>query len=93
VTETSLDGLELSPDVPEGLPGSARTVYELLALEGPLTHREIVELSDLPPRTVRFAVSRLQDEDHVGTRLNLADSRQRFFFLTDEETDHSRRAL
>lgn len=89
-----MDGLSLAPDVPEGLPPSAETVYELLALEGPMTHRELCDAADMPPRTVRFAVSRLKEEGHVGKRLNLMDSRQQFFFLTDEDEGGStRRAL
>lgn len=91
MTEAAVEGLELSPTVPEGLPASAETVYELLAIEGPLTHKEIVQLSGIPARTVRFAVARLKEEGHVGERLNLMDSRQQFFFLEDEDTSASRR--
>lgn len=91
MTEATVDGLELSPTVPDELPPSAETVYELLAIEGPLTHKEIVQLSGIPARTVRFAVSRLQEEGHVGERLNLMDSRQQFFFLEDEEENATRR--
>lgn len=76
--------LELTT-VPEGLPPSAKTLYETLALEGPLTHKELVEITGMPPRTVRYAISRLQDGDHVGQRLNLMDSRQQFFFLQEED--------
>lgn len=74
-------GPPLAPSLPEDLPSSARQIYKLLAIEGPLTHKELVELSGMPARTVRYAVSRLKEDDHVGERRNLMDCRQRFFFI------------
>lgn len=79
------------PSAPDDVPPSAQTVYETLALEGPLTHKELVEVTGMPPRTVRYAVSRLEDEGHLGRRLNLMDSRQQFFFLSDEDDATTRR--
>lgn len=76
--------LELST-VPEDLPPSAQTLYETLALEGPLTHKELVEITGMPPRTIRYAISRLQETNHVSKRLNLMDSRQQFFFLQGDD--------
>ncbi len=80
-TTTQAD-IALEPSVPDGIPPSAQTVYKTLALEGPLTHKELVEITEMPPRTVRYAVSRLKDEGHLGQRCNLMDCRQCFFFLT-----------
>lgn len=74
-------GPQLAPSIPEGLPSSAETIYRILAVEGPLTHKELVEISEMPPRTVRYAVSRLKDEGCIGERCNLMDCRQRFFFI------------
>lgn len=71
--------------VPKDLPPSAQTLYETLALEGPLTHKELVEITGMPPRTIRYAISRLQEANHVSKRLNLMDSRQQFFFLQDDD--------
>lgn len=82
-------GPALTPSPPEGLPPSAEDVYELLALEGPLTHRELVEYSDMPARTVRYAVRRLKEADCLGERVNLKDCRQRFFFVKREESTES----
>jgi DNA-binding transcriptional regulator GbsR (MarR family) len=76
----------LTPGLPEGLPPSAEEVFELLALEGPMTHRELVEYTEMPARTVRYAVRRLKEADRVGERVNLKDCRQRFFFVKREES-------
>jgi DNA-binding transcriptional regulator GbsR (MarR family) len=76
----------LTPGLPEGLPPSAEEVFELLALEGPMTHRELVEYAEMPARTVRYAVRRLKEADCVGERVNLKDCRQRFFFVKREES-------
>jgi DNA-binding transcriptional regulator GbsR (MarR family) len=76
----------LTPGLPEGLPPSAEEVFELLALEGPMTHRELVEYTEMPARTVRYAVRRLKEADCVGERVNLKDCRQRFFFVKREES-------
>jgi DNA-binding transcriptional regulator GbsR (MarR family) len=87
VTEASETvGLDLTPSPPEDLPDSAKAVYKLLALEGPMTHRELVEYTDIPARTVRYAVKRLKRADCLGERVNLKDSRQRFFFIQRDES-------
>lgn len=78
---------QLAPSLPEGLPPSAREIYQILAIEGPLTHKELVEISEMPARTVRYAVSRLKEGDHVGERCNLMDCRQRFFFIDTGSDD------
>lgn len=87
MSEAALEtGPPLTPSPPEGLPPSAEDVFELLALEGPLTHRELVEYTDMPARTVRYAVRRLKEADCLGERVNLKDCRQRFFFVKREES-------
>lgn len=83
MSEAALDppGPQLAPSLPEGLPPSAQTIYKILAVEGPLTHKELVEISEMPPRTVRYAVSRLKEDGFIGERCNLMDCRQCFFFI------------
>lgn len=83
VTEaaTQVPDPRIAADPPEDVPPSAQTVYRILAVEGPLTHKEIVEISEMPPRTVRYAVSRLKEAGYLGERCNLMDCRQCFFFI------------
>lgn len=64
-----------------GLPPSAQTVYWILRESGPLTHRQLVAASGLPPRTVRYGVAKLRLAGILGERCNLMDCRQCFFFI------------
>lgn len=63
------------------LPPSALTVLSLLATRGPLTHKQLVEASPIPARTVRFALARLRDEGRVIERPSFRDSRQSYYLL------------
>ncbi|HUR68274.1 MAG TPA: MarR family transcriptional regulator [Candidatus Thermoplasmatota archaeon] len=63
------------------LPRSAITVLGLLATRGPLTHKDIVTAAPIPPRTVRFALTRLLAEGRVLERPSLRDSRQSYYLL------------
>lgn len=66
------------------LPASARQVFETLSTRGPLTHRDLVRSTGMPPRTVRYAVSRLKDAGVIGARCNLQDCRQCYFFVAQQ---------
>jgi predicted transcriptional regulator len=63
------------------LPESARTVFEAVKAEGPLTHAELREKTGIPPRTIRYAVKRLKDEGFIDTRCSLRDCRTCYFFV------------
>ena len=75
-----MSGIRL-PETVEALPPSARAVYERLTTAGPLTHRDLVQTTGLPPRTVRYAVGRLKEAGVIGARCNLMDCRQCYFFV------------
>ncbi|RLM77424.1 winged helix-turn-helix domain-containing protein, partial [Halobellus sp. Atlit-38R] len=47
------------------MPPSAKLVAKILDYEDTLTQSQIAEESLLPPRTVRYALSRLEDEGAV----------------------------
>ena len=63
------------------LPPSAIAVLGLLARRGPLTHKQLVAESPIPPRTVRYALARLRDEGRVIERHSFRDSRQSYYLL------------
>jgi hypothetical protein len=63
------------------LPPSAVTVLGLLAARGALTHKDLVDVAPIPPRTVRYALQRLLDEGRVLELPSLRDSRQSFYQL------------
>lgn len=69
---------------PPQLPASARQVFDTLSTQGPLTHRDLVRTTGMPPRTVRYAVSRLKEAGVIGARCNLQDCRQCYFFVAQQ---------
>ena len=72
----------------ESLPPSAKLVYKTLEYEGPLTQGQLADESLLPPRTVRYALTSLQDADAVEEELYIQDARKRLYSLSsDQSTD------
>lgn len=68
-------------DVVGYLPPSARHVFNVLATNGPLTQKDLISKTDLPPRTVRYALSRLRGEDILEERFCFQDARQSLYSL------------
>ncbi|MFB6096794.1 MAG: MarR family transcriptional regulator [Haloferacaceae archaeon] len=64
------------------LPPSAKLVAKVLEYEGTLMQGELAEETMLPPRTVRYALSRLEEVDAVETRFSFADARKRMYTLS-----------
>ena len=58
------------------LPPSAKLVYKVLEYEAPLTQAELAAESRLCPRTVRYALGRLEEQGVVTSHACLADARQ-----------------
>jgi transcription initiation factor IIE alpha subunit len=63
----------------DDLPRSAERVLRVLEQKGPLTHKDLVVATQLPPRTLRFALARLRETDRVVWRWSLRDARQRVY--------------
>lgn len=76
-TEATTDRWEPVRD----LPPSAKLVAKVLEYEGTLTQTELSEETLLPARTVRYALSRLEDEEIVKSRFSFADARKRMYTL------------
>jgi len=57
-------------------PPSAKLVYKVLEYDGPLTQERIADESRLCPRTVRYALGKLEDGGLVTSRVCLEDARQ-----------------
>ena len=64
------------------LPPSAKLVAKVLDYNDTLTQSEIAEETLLPPRTVRYALSRLEEEGVVEARFSFSDARKRLYSLT-----------
>lgn len=63
------------------LPPSAKLVAKVLEYNGRLTQQELAEETLLPPRTVRYALTRLQEADVIETQFSFADARKRYYDL------------
>jgi hypothetical protein len=74
------------PDAVEYLPPSAKQVFQVLASEGPLTQKDIISKTDLPPRTVRYALGRLRGEEMLEERFCFRDARQSLYSLNGTDT-------
>jgi DNA-binding MarR family transcriptional regulator len=68
-------------DVVEYLPTSAKQVFKVLASEGPMTQKDLIRKTDLPPRTVRYALGKLKDENMLVERFCFHDARQSLYSL------------
>ena len=66
------------------LPPSAKLVYTVLVHHGSMTQKELVDESMLSPRTVRYALERLQDIEVVNEDIYFADARQNLYSLSPE---------
>ncbi|RXE56772.1 MarR family transcriptional regulator [Methanoculleus taiwanensis] len=58
------------------LPPSSQKILVLLEDGGALTHKELVRLSNLAPRTVRYALKKLKDNGMIIEKFNFRDARQ-----------------
>jgi len=65
----------------EDLSPSAKLVAKTLEYEGDSTQSELAESTFLPRRTVRDALSRLEDTELVTSRISLMDARQHIYSL------------
>ncbi|MFX1318846.1 MAG: MarR family transcriptional regulator [Promethearchaeota archaeon] len=62
-------------------PPSASKIIRVIKSNGPMTSKDIVENTNLAPRTVRYALKRLVAEGVVARVPNLTDLRQTLFML------------
>jgi predicted transcriptional regulator len=59
-----------------GLPKSSQKVMKILTLGHPMTHKDLVKKTNLPPQTVRFALKKLKEEELLIEKLKMDDLRQ-----------------
>jgi DNA-binding MarR family transcriptional regulator len=87
-SETALADTEESTaswDDVRDLPPSAKLVAKVLEYNDTLTQSQLAEETLLPPRTVRYALNRLEDEGAVDSRFSFSDARKRLYTLAIEE--------
>jgi len=66
------------------MPPSAKLILKTLEYEGPLTQKDIIAKTLLPPRTVRHALSILLNKGLVQKQPLLRDARQDLYYVTAE---------
>ena len=77
---TSGTATTLPPGVRE-MPPSAKLVAKTLAYEGQLTQAELTEETLLPGRTVRHALTLLEEEGVITSEISFMDARQQIYVL------------
>ena len=73
---------ESTEDALRELPPSAKLVAKVLEYRGTLTQSELAEETLLPARTVRYALTRLDEADIVESRFSFTDARKRIYSLS-----------
>lgn len=68
----------------QDLPPSAKLVVKTLEYEGDSTQSELAESTLLPPRTVRYALTTLEENGFVTSRISFMDARQRIYSLESD---------
>jgi NAD+ kinase len=66
----------LTPGSTKNLPPSAKLIYKILSYEGNSTQKELINLSYLPERTVRYALELLLKKHLITQHPYLNDARQ-----------------
>jgi DNA-binding MarR family transcriptional regulator len=78
--QPSLTAQETSADLHD-LPPSAKLVAKTLEYEGESTQSDLVKSTHLPQRTVHNALTRLEENRIVTSRISFMDARQRIYSL------------
>lgn len=58
-------------------------MFKVLESGEPLTQKDIIEKTRLPPRTVRYAIRRLKTNLLLKERLSYMDARQSIYSIAD----------
>ena len=81
-TEVQGDGDAPGWEAVADLPPSAKLVAKVLEYNDTLTQSQLADETMLPPRTVRYALSRLEEVDAVDARFSFTDARKRVYALS-----------
>ena len=81
VTELETQTATVGWDAVADLPPSAKLVAKVLEYNERLTQSQLAEETMLPARTVRYALTRLEEVDAVESRFSFTDARKRVYTL------------
>ncbi len=77
----AIENPSLIQNLLDGLPPSAVTIYKIVTGKGPITSREIVEMCNLAPRTVRHGLKLLVRARLILKLPHLLDMRSCKFYV------------
>ncbi len=83
-TELEAEPVTTGWDAVADLPPSAKLVAKVLEYNDRLTQSQLAEETMLPTRTVRYALTRLEEVDAVESRFSFTDARKRVYTLAVE---------
>lgn len=86
-TELEAEADPVGWDAVADLPPSAKLVAKVLEYNGRLTQSQLAAESMLPSRTVRYAITRLEDVGAVESRFSFTDARKRVYALDIDRDD------
>jgi len=84
-SELDAEGAPAGWDAVAELPPSAKLVAKVLEYNERLTQSQLAEETMLPPRTVRYALTRLEEVDAVDARFSFTDARKRVYTLAIDD--------
>ncbi len=67
----------------EDIPHSGKKLLQILDEKGPMTQKSLIQESEVPARTARYALRRLMEMGLIIKRCNLSDMRSVYYFKTD----------
>jgi DNA-binding MarR family transcriptional regulator len=74
------------------LPPSSMTVLQILDNGGAMTHKDLVNKSKLAPRTVRYALKKLKEQQMIIEKFNFRDARQIIYQNRPKQTNETPKA-
>ncbi|MHA2249724.1 MAG: winged helix-turn-helix transcriptional regulator [Candidatus Kariarchaeaceae archaeon] len=66
------------------LPKSAKRIILVLSEEGQMTQKDLINMTKIPAKTVRYALKRLNEQKLVISQHNLEDMRSMFYSLNPD---------
>ena len=82
VTDAQAEADATGWDAVADLPPSAKLVAKVLEYNDRLTQSQLAEETMLPPRTVRYALTRMEETGAVDSRFSFTDARKRVYTLS-----------
>ncbi len=83
-TQRELNDRPENWDAVRELPPSAKLVAKVLEYNDQMTQQQLASETMLPTRTVRYALTRLEEVGVVESRISFADARKRIYALRTE---------